>query len=48
MVEIHERPVLLIQSCMTQGNNRITWRKPNENPILMMSQKPETSLEPDQ
>ena len=37
-------PVLLFQSCrisITQGNNRITSRSPGEDPILMMSQKPE-------
>ena len=39
-------PVLLIQSCrisMTQGNNRITGMRPGDDPVLMMSQKPETS-----
>jgi hypothetical protein len=28
---------------MTQGNNRITWRSPDEDPILMVSQKLEIS-----
>jgi hypothetical protein len=35
---------LLIQSCrisMTQGNNRLSGRRPGEDPILMVSQKPE-------
>jgi hypothetical protein len=39
-------PVLLIQSfrkSMAQGNNRITKRNPNEDPILMVWQKPEIS-----
>ena len=39
-------PALLIQSgriSMTQGNKRITGRSPSEDPILMESQKPETS-----
>ena len=27
---------------MTQGNNRITGRSPSEDPILMVSQMPET------
>ena len=38
--------VLLIQSCKIsriQGNNRITMRSPNKDPILMVSQKPEIS-----
>jgi hypothetical protein len=38
-------PVLLIQSCrlsMTQGKDKITRRR-NEDPKLMVSQKPETS-----
>lgn len=38
-------PILLIQSCwmsMTQGNNRITSRSPNEDPILKVSQNPDT------
>ena len=42
-----KRPVLLIQSyriSMTLGNNRIT-RSLNEDPILMVSQKPEVSNE---
>jgi hypothetical protein len=41
-----KEPVLLIQNfriSMTQGNNRITLRSPSEDPILMVSQKPETS-----
>ena len=36
--------VLLFQSCrisMTQGNNMIIGRSPNENPIWMVSQKPD-------
>jgi hypothetical protein len=35
-----------IQSCSistTQGNNRITGRSPCELPVLMMSQKPEST-----
>ena len=28
---------------MTQGNNRMTGRSPSEEPMLLMSQKPETS-----
>jgi hypothetical protein len=39
-------PVLLIRSgriSMTQGNNRITGMRPGDDPVLMMSQKPETS-----
>jgi hypothetical protein len=35
-------PVLLFQSCrisMTQGNNRITGRSPDEDLIVMLSQK---------
>ena len=28
---------------MTQGDNRITWRSPGGDPVLMVSQKPETS-----
>jgi hypothetical protein len=38
-----KEPVLLFQSyriSMTQGNNRITGRSPDEDPILMSSQKP--------
>lgn len=41
-----EGPVLLFQSCgisVTQGNNRITRRRPGEDPMLMVSQKPEIS-----
>lgn len=41
-----KRPVLLIQNCMiskAQGNNRMTWRRPNEASLLIESQKPETS-----
>ena len=37
-------PVLLIQSSRisnTQGNNRITKRRPSEDLILMVSKKPE-------
>jgi hypothetical protein len=36
--------VLVIQSCrisMTQGNNRIIRKRPSEDPMLMVSQKPE-------
>ena len=39
-------PVLLIQSrriSMTQDNNRITRRIPDEFPIVIVSQKPKTS-----
>lgn len=39
-----EGPVLLFQSCrvsMAQGNNRITGSS-GEDPVLMVSQKPET------
>jgi hypothetical protein len=38
--------ILLIQSfrlSMTQGNNRITGKRPKKDPILMVSQKPEIS-----
>jgi hypothetical protein len=28
---------------VTQGDNRITWRSPGGDPVLMVSQKPETS-----
>jgi hypothetical protein len=28
---------------MTQGNSRITGRRPDEDPMLMVSQKPEIS-----
>jgi hypothetical protein len=41
-----EKLVLLIQRCRTsttQGNNSITWRRPSEDPVLMVSQKPDTS-----
>jgi hypothetical protein len=46
LLEPVEGPVLLTQSCrisMTQGNNKITERSPGEDPILTVSQKPETS-----
>jgi hypothetical protein len=39
-----KEPVLLFQSfrvSMTEGNNRLTRRSPDEDPILMVSQKPE-------
>ena len=38
-------PILLIQSCkssMPQGNNSIMGRSPSEDPVLMVSQDPET------
>ena len=41
---VGKRPVQLKGNCrisMTQGNNRITGRTPDEVPILMESQKPE-------
>ena len=41
-------PVLLIQSCRistTQGDNRITGRSPNDDPMLAMSQKPEILIQ---
>lgn len=43
--------VLLIQSCrisITQGNNRITRRSPDKDPVLMVSQKQAKDLKPDQ
>ena len=43
--------VLLIQSyrfCMTQGNNRITRRNPCQDPILIVSQKPEILNQPNE
>ena len=46
LLEYMKGAILQIQSCSistTQGNNRITGRSPNEDPILMVSQKPETS-----
>ena len=46
LLECVKGSVLLIQSCRistTQGNNRITGRSPSEDPILMVSQKPEIS-----
>jgi hypothetical protein len=42
-LELIKGLVLLFQSCrisMTQGNNRITGRSQDEDPILMVSQKP--------
>ena len=44
LLERVKGPVLQPQSCrisMTQGNNRITGRSPSEDPVLMVSQKPE-------
>jgi hypothetical protein len=46
MVGMNEMPVLLSQDYRiywTQGNNRITRRSPSEDPVLMVSQKPEIS-----
>ena len=46
LLEYVKGPVPLIQRCrisMTQGNNRITGRSPDEDPVLMVSQKPEIS-----
>lgn len=39
LLRLMKEPVLIIQSCMTQGNNMITKRSPIDNPIWMVSQE---------
>jgi hypothetical protein len=46
MVRTHKRASSADQNCrisMTQNNNRITRSSPDEDPILIVSQKPEIS-----
>ena len=43
VLPIRSDPIRSCRISMTEGNNRITWRSPSEDPILMVSQMPEIS-----